>query len=108
MVGTVEGSAVCMPATNSAEMRLMEGLSRARGGRPGGAITGQRLWWHSSARSFAGRSRTGHTVAGASWPCLQQVYPSGLAAPRWLMVPEECLSKLKGRAEDLSLLYFVI
>ena len=43
MVGTVEGRAACMPATNSAEMRLMEGLSRGCGGRPGGPSTAQRL-----------------------------------------------------------------
>ena len=75
MVGTTEGSAACMPATNSVAILLMEGLSRAQGGLPGGPSTAQRLWWHSSARSLAGRSLTGHTKAGASSPCLQQIVP---------------------------------
>ena len=72
MVGTVEGSVACMLATNSAAILLMEGLSRGRGGRPGGPTTAQRLWCASSARSFVGRSLTGHTKAGAAPPCLRQ------------------------------------
>ena len=72
MVGTVEGSVACMLATNSAATLLMEGLSRGRAGRPGGPTTAQRLWCASSARSFAGRSLTGHTKAGAAPPCLRQ------------------------------------
>ena len=70
IVGTVEGSVDCSPATKVSARALREVRPRARRGSRGGCTGDARSQWHSMARSFMGRSRTGQITAGSPSPRL--------------------------------------